>query len=277
VLARQEAAFGLPDSGLGAESVPGKSALTSGSGASVRRAIAGPAQLLPTVGHPITYRLYSAVIRAIAAATNSTADDPPGTAGAAAPGGVDASRGGTPRVRDPAHWLRRVDSDRREETVRSIVGLGATAVGELFSRRWDDRVDAVLKAALRQADAASLLLQLVDHPDGAVRAHVLALLTRWVAPEPRVDAVLRKALNDPESAVRMLEEQALGKRGRRAEDAVPTLVAIMNQDPNDSVRIETMRALRHIGPSAEAALRMAREDGDPLVRELYAEAFERHE
>jgi HEAT repeat protein len=77
------------------------------------------------------------------------------------------------------------------------------------------------------------------------------------------------ALNDPDPKVREHAIFALGAIGKDAEEAVPALAAIMENDDNELLRIEASLALTKMGPAARGAipsLGRALKDNHQLVR-----------
>jgi hypothetical protein len=225
--------------------------------------------------HAISSRLYQALMCAIAAATNSNGERSPAAASAVTPDATRSSEHKIAPVRDMAYWLRRLQGDRCAEAVQGLVQFGAPGIAELLSsmERSYARVDEILKEALRHVDAQAMLLELVRHENGFVRAQVLVLLAELAAGDPAVTEASRKALHDPDERVRTVAIQSLRKSGPHAGDVVPDLVALMQKDTSDSVCIEAMRALADISPAGAAALRQAQEDDDPRMRDLYADAF----
>ena len=65
---------------------------------------------------------------------------------------------------------------------------------------------------------------------------------------------LREALADGSQSVRRNVAKALGKIGPSASDAVPDLIARIEQDEDHHVRFYSARSLGRIGPNAMAAI-----------------------
>jgi hypothetical protein len=224
----------------------------------------------------ISFELYRALMHVFAAATNQmTGDSSAPVAATASPGFISAGHQ-LARVRDSSYWIRRLRTDRRAEAVEALVKSGAAGIAAVIGsmERSYASVENLLKKALAKVDRDALVLQLVDHNNTFVRTQALVLLAERAADSPSLTRVFRNALQDPDTTVRIIAVQTLGKCGSYAKDIVPELVALLKSDSSDSVCIETMRALVNISSAGAAAVREAQEDEDARMRELYADAFQ---
>jgi hypothetical protein len=225
---------------------------------------------------PITYKLFDAVMRAIIAATN-LASQPAAARVCESVSGTCKSSEQVAKVPDTAYWLRRLQTDRREEAVQALVRAGAAAIGELMVKSSAERfygdIEELLRRALKQVDRESLLLQLADHPTGFVRAQALLLLSEFAGEATPATAAFRKALDDPDPPVRVVAVQGLRKTGAQKEAVIPELIGLIRKEPSDSVCIEAMRTLAALGPAGAAFLREAQDDADERMGDLYADAF----
>src|SRR5437588_4468034 len=93
------------------------------------------------------------------------------------------------------------------------------------------------------------------------------------APAPPTVAQLVARLKDDSPRTRRLAAEALGRRGAKAEDAVPVLVTVLRGDKEDVVRQAAAEALAKVGPKAVPALLEVLKDKSPLAREVTANAL----
>lgn len=81
-------------------------------------------------------------------------------------------------------------------------------------------------------------------------------------------------LKNPDGLVRTQAATALGKKGSRAQDAVPALIGLLN-DSKQHVRIAAMNALVQIKNPAVAALIQALDGGDKATQFYAANALKK--
>jgi len=104
--------------------------------------------------------------------------------------------------------------------------------------------DAASRASVERA---MLVLQVQSRsPDPTVRANCIEALQP--SSDPRAEDVIDAGLHDPEWIVRFSAALACGKRKSLA--LKPTLQELATSDPNDSVRIAAIYALRRLGDTA---------------------------
>jgi len=99
--------------------------------------------------------------------------------------------------------------------------------------------------------------------DAMIRAEIIRTLGDY--PDPVADGVLRAALNDPDTDVRIAACEAWGKHG--GAEAADLLAPILTSDMNRDVRLASARALGKIKDQrALAALGDALTDSDPSMQ-----------
>lgn len=149
----------------------------------------------------------------------------------------------------------------------------AVAAGGLQKREWRRREPLPPIAAMQQAA--------LHHPNAHVRRDCLNTLDHF-ANDSSAD-VFRQALGDPVPRVRTIALHGLAcERCRTGElcasDVVPALIAVLEQDPSPKVRHGAVSVLLRLSSrdarAPMAIARAARDDVDPLVRQVAAAATE---
>ena len=99
--------------------------------------------------------------------------------------------------------------------------------------------------------------------DAMIRGEIIRTLGDY--PDPAADGVLKAALNDPDTDVRIAACESWGKRG--GAEAVDLLAPLLASDVNRDVRLASARALGKIKDQrAVAALGDALTDSDPSMQ-----------
>lgn len=102
-----------------------------------------------------------------------------------------------------------------------------------------------------------------EEPDGMIRAEIINTLAHY--PAPASDQVLRAALDDPDTDVRLAACKAWAYRG--TAEAIELLASAAQKDQDKDVRLAAVRALgKSKSPAAVGALGGLLDDGDPAVR-----------
>lgn len=102
-----------------------------------------------------------------------------------------------------------------------------------------------------------------EEPDGMIRAEIINTLAHYRAPAS--DQVLRAALDDPDTDVRLAACKAWAYRG--TPEAIALLASAAQKDQDKDVRLAAVRALgKSNSPAAVSALGGLLDDGDPAVR-----------
>ena len=149
----------------------------------------------------------------------------------------------------------------------------AVAAGGLQKQEWRRREPLPPIAAMQQAA--------LHHPNARVRRDCLNTLDHH-ANDSSAD-VFRQALRDPVPRVRAIALHGLAcERCRTGElcasEVVPALIAVLEEDPSPKVRHSAVGILLRLSSrdarAPEAIIRAAREDVDPLVRQVAAAAAE---
>jgi HEAT repeat protein len=151
----------------------------------------------------------------------------------------------------------------------------ATMVKALRDEDPDLRRMAVEGLTMAGKDGLPALRAAAASPDAQVRR--TALLSLGAQKSPEHAALLARALEDGNDAVRLIALQRLPAQGELAAPAVPGLVKALG-DPNPALRTTAAQALAAIGPPAKEAvpaLRQLRRDRDEGVRRAVAAALER--
>lgn len=151
----------------------------------------------------------------------------------------------------------------RLAAVRALSSLGRGApmvVGplvELLSDPEEDLQDAVSFALVqigREMQACVPILEAVYQTgEVAERRLVTDILSQLVAHTSLVNRALRRALADPDIEVQTKAVKALSNLGSRAFEAIPSLVAILNNSTGP-LRVLTIEAFKHIGAVSQAAV-----------------------
>lgn len=148
---------------------------------------------------------------------------------------------------------------------------------KLKSPNWHQRSRAVVALCRIGKPAMAALIQAMGNDDIGVRWAAVAGLTKMgdaVVPE------IVKALDSPNSGMRDSAAMILGDRGKPVPNAVPILMRLMLEDPDESVRRHAAEALGKIGePKDEIKKALLKAQGDPnkWVRRNAAEAFRKIE
>jgi HEAT repeat protein len=120
----------------------------------------------------------------------------------------------------------------------------------------DERLHAIQQlSAIRTIEKLTLsaLVRAADTGNTVIRKACLDALGKIGPDAAEAVPTLVAALNDPEDNVRQSAAEALGMIGPNAAPAVPALVAALN-DPEDNVRQSAASALGKIGPNAAPAV-----------------------
>lgn len=178
-----------------------------------------------------------------------------------------------------------IDSPPWMDAVTALKKLGFHIVPTLI-RAWSDGDPSLrsgVSAALREIGSLALydVIEALNHCDPTIRRQATLFLygTAGQGGVLIADIVpgLAKALQDPESTVRLRAAQTLQRLGVRARDAVPALMtAIRHSD--GYVREWAASALGAVGPDASAAIPILTEallDEDECVREEASRALNR--
>ena len=152
--------------------------------------------------------------------------------------------------------------------------LGAAAAADgLQKPEWRRREPPPPIAAMQEAA--------LHHPNPRVRRACLNTLDHY-ANDASAD-VFRHALRDPVPRVRAIALHGLAcERCRTGElcvsDVVPSLISVLEQDRSAKVRHDAVGVLLRLSArdasAGEAIVRAAREDADPLVRQVATAAVE---
>ncbi|MGA2618486.1 MAG: HEAT repeat domain-containing protein [Thermoguttaceae bacterium] len=111
--------------------------------------------------------------------------------------------------------------------------------------------------------AAELVEEIRKEEDPNVRSAIIRALLALGG--PTADRVLRQALNDPDSGVRLAACSVWGKRGGR--EAVGLLAGVLSSDIDKDIRMAAARALGHSHDlAAVPALGTALDDPDPAMQ-----------
>ncbi|MDF1661551.1 MAG: hypothetical protein P1V97_07245, partial [Planctomycetota bacterium] len=147
--------------------------------------------------------------------------------------------------------------------VRALSSLGRGApmvVGplvELLSEPEEDLQDAVSFALVqigREMQACVPLLEAVYQTGELTEKRLVTdILSQLVAHTSLVNRALRRALADPDIEVQTKAVKALANLGSRAFEAIPALVAILNNSTGP-LRVLTIEAFKHIGAVSQAAV-----------------------
>jgi HEAT repeat protein len=175
------------------------------------------------------------------------------------------------------------DGKNVERVVASLVRLLQDSSPKV-RRRAADLLGAF---PLKEEDTARALVRLASaEKDTWVRCRAVAALGRFHSKTAMNH--LRKAVSDPEPLVRAHAIQGLHNMGADAAEAVPELIAALQDDgertfyngggsPSKPVRRDAALALGAIGKGAGAAVvalsRMAKKDSNPIVRSAAASAL----
>jgi len=136
-------------------------------------------------------------------------------------------------------------------------------VGHLGHSQWYVvRNAADLCGEMRIAEAVPELAKQAQHPDERVRKSVAEALGK-ISTTAAVDP-LRQMLADPSEAVRLQAVAHLGGRGARS--LTPAIGEMLKTEPNVEIQYEALRALGRIGtPDAVLILRAATEPGGKVL------------
>jgi len=154
-----------------------------------------------------------------------------------------------------------------------LAGDAAWALGEIVAGTRDPKAAGV---DARTGDLADRWLHLLQHGGWAGAINGAASLARvlWALPRPARSELLTKPRRDALFArtfhksrlVRVNLAHALAALGD--DDAAKMLAQLLKDDPSPHVRVAAARALQRIGGSRPAAaLKLAADDQDPLVRQ----------
>ena len=115
----------------------------------------------------------------------------------------------------------------------------------------------------REAICQDLAQQIRKEPDSGMRGEILRTLAAYSG--PTADAVLRVAVRDTDTDVRVIVCDLWGKR--TDAEAVQVLAGVLTSDSDRDVRMAAARGLGHShDPAAIRALGTALDDTDPAMR-----------
>jgi HEAT repeat protein len=142
----------------------------------------------------------------------------------------------------------------------------AAALEQLLANDPEPRVRAEAAEVLAEAGKAALepLLRATGDEDGIVREAVATGFGELADPVA-LPWLMSAAAGDPEKLVREAAVAALGAIGDKG--AVPLLLELIGNGPPQVRRRSVVALSVFDGPEIEAAIRLAREDRNPMVRE----------
>jgi DNA-binding transcriptional MerR regulator len=148
------------------------------------------------------------------------------------------------RIVELLHALGSPSASRRQQAVLATAeqeSIPARLLAEAVLTESDPNVAGALRWALARAGGEGLrsLASGLAHPDVDVRRRAVLALAEL--PDDEATTMLTTALTDADAAVRNHAALALGARGQTR--AVPTLVGIVIQGPNDVEAAELLAAL----------------------------------
>jgi HEAT repeat protein len=118
-------------------------------------------------------------------------------------------------------------------------------------------------------DAVSYLQKAAQAKDPATRQVALMALVTIADPRTAVQD-LSESLQDKEPSVRVTAAQSLGRLGKSAKKAVPSLIEVVQKDKEALVVGAAIWALGEVGPGAEDALpalqKIIKEEDEPLQK-----------
>jgi HEAT repeat protein len=131
-------------------------------------------------------------------------------------------------------------------TSRAAPAPDAKLLERLASAKTDVRAAAVEEIAAGWPSTAPTLDAALRHTSAEVRGEAASLVAR---PELKdAEALVRKAVSDPDPAVRVLAVRAVRKRSMK--DVEPVLARMLLRDAAVAVRLEALRSLEDVGTSA---------------------------
>jgi HEAT repeat protein len=153
----------------------------------------------------------------------------------------------------------------------------APAIGALLGApgaRSPAMIKGLLQVSSRIGVAAdpAVIRSLASHQDPEVRVDAVRLLGS-IAPDPRSGDVCLAAMDDAEWPVRAIAASSLGRL--RDERSLARLARSMG-DPAYWVRHHVAEAMASLGEPGAEALRRARHDANPFVRDMAAQALFMH-
>ena len=173
-------------------------------------------------------------------------------------------------VADPAAFLHDDDPTVRRLAIAacstSVTEPLARQIAALLDSDPDDRVRAEAAEALAQAGVAALepLLAATDDTAGVVREAVATGLGE-IEDGAAVEWLMYAAAGDSDKLVREAAVAALGAIGD--ERALPALLDLVGNAPPQVRRRSVVALSVFDGPEVEAAIKAAKEDRNPMVRE----------
>ncbi len=173
-------------------------------------------------------------------------------------------------VADPAAFLDQPDPTVRRLAIAACSGRLdeplARRIADALRSDVDDRVRAEAAEVLAQFGSYALepLLAASNDDSGTVREAVATGLGE-VEDMAAVEWLLEAAAGDPEKLVREAAVAALGSIGDQR--AVPLLLELVGNAPPQVRRRSVVALSVFDGPEIEAAIRAAKEDRNPMVRE----------
>ena len=173
-------------------------------------------------------------------------------------------------VVDPVPFLTSPDAEIRRLAVSACSGRlpdgPAAAIEQMLDGDPDSRVRAEAAEVLAELGPEALepLLRATTDQEGVVREAVATGLGELTDPAA-LPWLLNAAAGDPEKLVREAAVAALGAIGD--ESAVPLLLDLITSGPPQVRRRSVVALSVFDSPEIEAAIKQARQDRNPMVRE----------
>jgi len=148
-----------------------------------------------------------------------------------------------------------------------VVSILASALSHSQPGVQQKAVDVLATSKLDERVLVRVVLAALRHSNPSLRRNTMnALRANWLS----VRQAARRALKDPDAALRARVADALGEIG---ELAVPTLLAAAVGGADAYTRFRASQALKRLGPSAQNALAAAQDNRRKKLRRRAAEAL----